>query len=693
MKPSYHLHFYYLLFALMLWLVDGNLLVPISTNPPTLFSSVTHPFRPRYNSSKISPPFATNKFNTYLLFDSPTVSPIITHPYTLKIQRDYPFGLYASHSDEKFFGGGTTDRIEYYYNVVLQNIGLSAVEFGSFVQHQVEHINEFGAEISFTQGSGSIRFPIVRGMAYVTAIYDNMTPVIYTQHAFLSINGRTPTGFSETNTKFKIELNNNQKWVIYSLSPITFRFENNRMIASGVFDGVVRVSQIPFVDSQEAEQVLDSHYKRYVTRGFLEVFPTSYTLRWESGGDSSHELLHYAHLHHQQVVSGVRTTVLVLPSTTKGDMRGLVGSQWTLTEPTLSNITWYPPRAPDSDKVATIIAQLEIDLELDFERETFLDSNYFSGKGLQKFALLCLVADYFERADLRDKCVTKLIAAFEPFLQNENINSLLYDQTWGGVVARSGLSGDPVADFGNSYYNDHHYHYGYFIHAAAILSYLDPVWNNRSAEWITTLIRDVNNPSSQDPYFVPFRNFDWFSGHSWSQGLFESGDAKDQESTSEEINYHIGVKLWAHVTNNDNLFNLANLMLAVSTRSINTYFLMDSNNVAHPKQFIGNKVTGIFFENKAHYTTWFSPRVECIHGIQMIPMLSVSEHVRKLSFMKEEWELLKNIAPGIADAWASIIYTNYAFIDKNFAFEKLKTVPTDDGLTRTWALFFAATRA
>jgi len=152
------------------------------------------------------------------------------------------------------------------------------------------------------------------------------------------------------------------------------------------------------------------------------------------------------------------------------------------------------------------------------------------------------------------------------------------------------------------------------------------------------------------------------------KGLFESGDAKDQESTSEEINYHFGVKMWAMVNKRTELQDLADLMLAVSIRSINTYFLMDKENVAHPKEFIGNKVTGIFFENKAHYTTWFSPRVECIHGIQMIPMISVSEDVRKVKFVEEEWELLKDIAPNIADAWASIIYTNYVSLFLSFPF-------------------------
>jgi endo-1,3(4)-beta-glucanase len=57
-------------------------------------------------------------------------------------------------------------------------------------------------------------------------------------------------------------------------------------------------------------------------------------------------------------------------------------------------------------------------------------------------------------------------------------------------------------------------------------------------------------------------------------------------------------------------------MLAVNKRSIQTYFLMTSDNDVMPKVYIGNKVTGIFFENKADYTTWFGNNPEYIHGIQ-----------------------------------------------------------------------------
>jgi endo-1,3(4)-beta-glucanase len=48
-------------------------------------------------------------------------------------------------------------------------------------------------------------------------------------------------------------------------------------------------------------------------------------------------------------------------------------------------------------------------------------------------------------------------------------------------------------------------------------------------------------------------------------------------------------------------------MLAILARSLPAYFLMASSNTNQPPQFIGNKVTGILFENKADHASTSSP--------------------------------------------------------------------------------------
>ncbi|CAF2841426.1 unnamed protein product [Rotaria sp. Silwood2] len=83
---------------------------------------------------------------------------------------------------------------------------------------------------------------------------------------------------------------------------------------------------------------------------------------------------------------------------------------------------------------------------------------------------------------------------------------------------------------------------------------------------------------------------------------------------------------------------------------------MDSDNKVMPTKIIANKVTGIFFENKAEYTTWFGANPEFIHGIQMIPCTPITEEIRLAKFVKEEWTtILSKIVHDAFQGWKSIL--------------------------------------
>ena len=107
------------------------------------------------------------------------------------------------------------------------------------------------------------------------------------------------------------------------------------------------------------------------------------------------------------------------------------------------------------------------------------------------------------------------------------------------------------------------------------------------------LVRDVANPSTQENYFPFSRNLDWYHSHSFAKGLFESGDSKDEESSSRGVMCTYGMKMWGQVLRDAVMEARGNLLLSILARSLQNYFLMESNNVNQPANFIGNKVTGI----------------------------------------------------------------------------------------------------
>lgn len=90
----------------------------------------------------------------------------------------------------------------------------------------------------------------------------------------------------------------------------------------------------------------------------------------------------------------------------------------------------------------------------------------------------------------------------------------------------------------------------YFIYTAAVITFLERLLNNSTAwvtahrAWVNSLVRDVANPSAEDTHFPVSRAFDWWCGHSWAKGLFESADGKDQESSSEDYNFSYALSLW-----------------------------------------------------------------------------------------------------------------------------------------------------
>jgi endo-1,3(4)-beta-glucanase len=355
----------------------------------------------------------------------------------------------------------------------------------------------------------------------------------------------------------------------------------------------------------------------------------------------------------------------------------------------------WETKLSDDDK-SLILEQAKKDLALDFDAETTTDSTYSTGKRLAKFSALCLVInDVLKNQTLGKQCLDKLKNTMNKYLSDQQQTKLDYETTWKGIVSDSSFtSGDPNADFGNTWYNDHHYHYGYYVYTSAVIGHFDKSWIQQSQPWVDSLLRDVVNPSPNDKFFPVYRSFDWYSGHSWSKGIFPTADGKDEESTSEDLNFYYSMKLWAIVIKNDELLNLSNVMISILRRSLRNYFLLEDDNKNHPSNFIKNKVTGILFENKVDYATYFSPRTECIHGIQMLPMTPMLPFVRSKKFVTQEWQQkLKSIVDGISDSWKSILYMNYATINPADAFKFFKnnpSTPLDDGLLRTWALFWSA---
>lgn len=201
----------------------------------------------------------------------------------------------------------------------------------------------------------------------------------------------------------------------------------------------------------------------------------------------------------------------------------------------------------------------------------------------------------------------------------------------------------------------------------------------------------------REQYFPVYRNFDWYHGHSWAHGVTDYADGKDEESSSEDTMSAYALKMWGATTGDANLEARGNLQLAITARSLQNYFLYTSSNTIQPPNFIGNKVSGIMFENKIDHVTYFGTNPEYIQGIHMIPLLPASALTRTKEFVKEEWATYfdNGRANAVQGGWKGILFANLALIDPVTAYQFFSSASfdagwLDGGASLTWYLALAA---
>lgn len=82
-----------------------------------------------------------------------------------------------------------------------------------------------------------------------------------------------------------------------------------------------------------------------------------------------------------------------------------------------------------------------------------------------------------------------------------------------------------------------------------------------------------------------------YSHHTYiCRGLLFAYDGKDQESTSEDVNFYYATAMWGEAVGNEDLSRLSRLQLGVLARSLSMYFLLTDDNSVHPAAFVRNKV-------------------------------------------------------------------------------------------------------
>lgn len=296
----------------------------------------------------------------------------------------------------------------------------------------------------------------------------------------------------------------------------------------------------------------------------------------------------------------------------RGTMRLYAGNDFTFTYPVHSFLPFFPaPMEWGEEFSAARMAALNADYA---KRGSFGGDTYWGGKGLTQmahymtFALQMGDTATFRMAKNRLKEVLVNWYTFTP--GEERFYFARYPK-WGALIGM-----DPSYD--SDTFNDHHFHYGYFVYASALLCMLDDDFRTNYGLMAREVARDYANwqRSADEPWF---RTFNPYCGHSFAGGLGNAGNGNGQESSSEAIQGWGGVWLLGAALQDQEMLEAGIMGYTLETRATSEYWFdkkrrnIDFTKYNHP-YCCNLTMQGV------GWWTWFSGDPVWMHSIQWLPI-------------------------------------------------------------------------
>jgi endo-1,3(4)-beta-glucanase len=341
-----------------------------------------------------------------------------------------------------------------------------------------------------------------------------------------------------------------------------------------------------------------------------------------------------------------------------------------------------------SDQKGKLATQVAADVA---SSKPYPDDSYFGGKGLYRDAMLMEIAKAVGANDAAKTVKDRLTTALQRWTEPKGADAratecFVYDATYHGMI---GLK----ASFGSDEYNDHHFHYGYFLYAAGVLCADDSALAAKLAPVMDLLAADIASPTDTG-FFPQRRPFDAYASHSWASGTSPFADGNNQESSSEGVNAWAGLALWARARGDKALEQQATWMHSLEAQAALAYWLAPDTSAFPGFQ---HHIVGIGFSAKRDYGTWFSPDPTAILTIQVLP---ASPSAGYLAASPDRVTAAVAEAVGSGDYRKTygdycLLYSSLA--GKDAAAKALDTAPSlagniDDGNSMSYLLAYLMTR-
>ena len=249
-----------------------------------------------------------------------------------------------------------------------------------------------------------------------------------------------------------------------------------------------------------------------------------------------------------------------------------------------------------------------------------------------------------------------------------------YNKTW------SAMLGYPAGHGQDNNINDHHFHWGYFIHAAAFLEEFEPGWAKSFGDMIHILVRDAATTNRKDSLFPYLRNFNPYTGHCWANGFASFPQGNDQESTSESMQFNSSLIHWGDITQNKSIRDLGIYLYCTEQSAIEEYwFDIKQRNFAKTQQYaLVSRVWGNSYDNG----TFWTGDIAASYGIELYPIHGGSFYLaHDTAYATRLWkEMAKNTGILVNQVndnlWHDVYWEFLAFTNPAKAIELYNSNPT-----------------
>ncbi|MFK7945975.1 MAG: glycosyl hydrolase, partial [Saprospiraceae bacterium] len=361
--------------------------------------------------------------------------------------------------------------------------------------------------------------------------------------------------------------------------------------------------------------------------------------------------------------------------TVRGELKTMASNTFTVENtfhgilPTLPYVDYYSNGFSPA-KLQTKVKLLEND-----GLATWTDS-YNEGQEMNRLIQTARIAELTGDTVALNKLLVTVQTRLEDWLSyntGEVAFLFYYNSTW------SAMLGYPAGHGQDNNINDHHFHWGYFIHAAAFVEQFNPGWTAQWGEMLNLLVRDAATSDRNDNLFPYLRNFSPYAGHCWANGFASFPQGNDQESTSESMQFNSSLIHWGEMIGNDSIRDLGIYLYTTEQTAIEEYWFDQYNRNFQPTQqySLVSRVWGNSYDNG----TFWTADIAASYGIELYPIHGGSLYLgQDTNYIHQLWnEIEQNTGiltndPNV-NLWHDVMWEYLAFIDPQKAINLYDSYP------------------